>query len=349
MDVISQTLLGAAAGQAVMSRPLGRLAVLAGGLGGLLADLDVFVQPLDPALPWELHRHFSHSLVAIPVGAAIATLPFLVFRKCREKVGLIYATAAIGYATHPLLDTMTSYGTHLLWPFVDARYSLDLLSIIDPIVTVMLMIGVVASLITGGVKGSRAGLIAFGLYLVFAVVQHTRAMGVQNQLAEMRGHDVTRGRLMPTIGNVIIWRSLYESDGVMHSDAVRAPLFDAARARVGDSMPLFTADDLPEMRYDGERLLHVYDRFALFADDWVGQTNRDGGDLGIIVLGDMRYSLDPAGFDPLWGLLIPPDSALEPVRAISLGRDRRGALVDLWRELWRGDERYRSVEDSVRD
>ena len=27
----------------------------------------------DPALPFELHRHFTHSLVFIPVGAALAT------------------------------------------------------------------------------------------------------------------------------------------------------------------------------------------------------------------------------------------------------------------------------------
>jgi hypothetical protein len=45
----------------------------------------------------------------------------------------------------------------------------------------------------------------------------------QQQLADSRGHDIVRGRAMPTLGNIIVWRSLYEdADGRLHADAVRA-------------------------------------------------------------------------------------------------------------------------------
>ena len=41
----------------------------------------------------------------------------------------LYCTA--GYATHAVLDACTTYGTMLLWPFSDARFAWNTISIID--------------------------------------------------------------------------------------------------------------------------------------------------------------------------------------------------------------------------
>ena len=42
----------------------------------------------------------------------------------------------MGYATHGLLDSCTSYGTQLFWPFSDVRVAWDTMSIVDPLFTV---------------------------------------------------------------------------------------------------------------------------------------------------------------------------------------------------------------------
>ena len=70
MDPVSQGVVGAAASQLVSSR---REKVEAAGIGflaGLAADIDViFRSSVDPLLFLEYHRHFTHALVFIPVGA----------------------------------------------------------------------------------------------------------------------------------------------------------------------------------------------------------------------------------------------------------------------------------------
>ena len=41
----------------------------------------------------------------------------------------------LGYATHALLDSCTTYGTMLFWPFSDVRIAWNTVSIIDPLFT----------------------------------------------------------------------------------------------------------------------------------------------------------------------------------------------------------------------
>ena len=93
MDPVTQGLLGAVAAQSVLGKQLGHRAWIAGLAGGMLPDADVFLQGLsDPALPWELHRHFTHAIAMAPVMGLLAALPLLLFRGMRtHKRGVILA------------------------------------------------------------------------------------------------------------------------------------------------------------------------------------------------------------------------------------------------------------------
>jgi hypothetical protein len=72
MDPLTQGTLGAALPQATAGRARMGLATLAGFAGGMAPDLDVLIRSSeDPLLFLEYHRQFTHSLVFIPVGAAV--------------------------------------------------------------------------------------------------------------------------------------------------------------------------------------------------------------------------------------------------------------------------------------
>lgn len=78
MDPISQAALGALAPQALLRAPtatkrhLLRVGCI-GALAGMAPDLDVLIRSSsDPLLQLEFHRQFTHSLVFIPIGAALA-------------------------------------------------------------------------------------------------------------------------------------------------------------------------------------------------------------------------------------------------------------------------------------
>jgi inner membrane protein len=328
MDPVTQTLLGSAAAQAVMHRRIGPAAALFGAVGGALPDLDVFAVWADPALPIAWHRHFTHALAFVPVVGAVAALPFLLGARWRRQWKLVVLAATIGAATHGLLDVCTSYGTYLLWPLLDRRLALDIISIIDPVFTGALLIGLVWALFARSGRPALVALACCLAYLALGAVQHERAAAVQRRLADQRQQQITRGRVMPTLGNLIVWRSVYETDGWLHADAVRAPLFGAAVARQGQSIERVRLEDLPPAAQASGRIRRVFEDFRAFADGYVARAPDDPD-----VIGDMRYSLVTAGFDPLWGIRIDEVGPEPAVRWVDPAHDRAGALRDLWRDV----------------
>ncbi len=315
MDFITQNLLGAVAGHAVAGKSrdnggLGRLAMLAGALGGALPDFDFLLKPLaDPALPFEFHRHLTHSLVFIPIGGLIAATPFLIASLGRRHFGTVLIASIAGCATHGLLDNMTSYGTHLFWPFISERTAWDSMSIIDPIFTGLLLLILLVALVRAGPSTSRAGFVLACLYMTFGFVQHARGVNLQQVIAEKREHTIERGRVMPTLGNVVVFRSLYIADGVMYADAIRIPPFRPATARQGESLRVLAESDLPHPIET--RVREVISGLDAFASGFVAVDPKDRGDDRVYV-GDMRLSIATSGFRPLWGVSLSTTGKPDP-------------------------------------
>ena len=75
MDLLTQGLLGATLALAAAKPAEARIATLAGFAAGLLADADILIHASDDSLlNIEYHRHFTHSLLFIPVGGAICAV-----------------------------------------------------------------------------------------------------------------------------------------------------------------------------------------------------------------------------------------------------------------------------------
>lgn len=123
MDPVTHGLIGATASQSFAKKETFRAAAFSGFVAATLADLDVFLfSASDPLLNLELHRQFSHSFVFIPIGAFIATALTWWFVKKHLSFKESYFFSLAAYATAGVADYFTSYGVHLLWPFVDERF-----------------------------------------------------------------------------------------------------------------------------------------------------------------------------------------------------------------------------------
>ena len=69
------------------------MAALVGAVAGMTADLDVLIRSsADPLLNLEYHRHFSHSLLFVPLGALLKRSPRA------AQVGLVFAALYLGLA-----------------------------------------------------------------------------------------------------------------------------------------------------------------------------------------------------------------------------------------------------------
>lgn len=342
MDPVTHGLAGAAATQAV-SGPHVRNAWLLGAVGGLLPDLDVLIRSAaDPLLAIEVHRQFTHSLVFIPVGGLIASLPWLARKRHRPNWKPILAGTTLGYATHGLLDACTTFGTQLLWPFSTYRSAWNWISIIDPIFTLALVIGVVWTARSRSRWPAAAALGFCVLYLGFGALQRARAENVQEQAAALREHVRDRGEVFPTVGNRLVWRSLYEAGDSLYADRIRVPVTGESKWAEGVAVARTDEADLhPAARAD-PRIREDFRRFRWFTSDWVAR-----GMIDTTVIGDARYSMRHDAFDPVWGVRFLP-AERPPTAWVDRSRDRSLGLGELWLEIRGRHPAYRRLDEPDR-
>lgn len=118
MDPLTQGLLGASLPQSVSKKHNVVVAGVLGLLAGMAPDLDVLIRSsTDPLLYLEFHRQFTHSLLFIPIGSLICALVLhpLISKRRGLSFKQSWLFCALGYGTHALLDSCTSYGTQLFW------------------------------------------------------------------------------------------------------------------------------------------------------------------------------------------------------------------------------------------
>lgn len=304
MDILTQGLLGAVVAQTVSKPDEARKAGWTGFISGLLADVDVLIRSsTDPLLILEFHRHFTHSVFFIPVGALIAALILYPFFKNNLAFQRVYLYAFAGFSLSGAIDACTSYGTYLFWPVIDERISLNIISIIDPVFTLALLIAFIVVIVRQQPRPAALSGLAFcGIYLVVAQVQQGRVEDEVQQLAASRGHKIEKMIIKPTLGNIILWRSTYISNGRVVADAIRAGLADRPRIIQGASVPVFVPErDMPLLEKNS--LLYIdIQRFIRLSDGFVA---RKPGSKHII--GDARYAMLPNSLEPLWGIVVDPD------------------------------------------
>ena len=137
MDPITHGITGALLGKGFFSDRQGRVATFAATLGAVFPDIDFVaeVASRDPMAIVKYHRGITHSFVALPFfAAALAWLTRVIARR-RGIESPSWATLTViygvGIASHILLDGTTSFGTRMWTPFSQKRVALDLMFIID--------------------------------------------------------------------------------------------------------------------------------------------------------------------------------------------------------------------------
>lgn len=305
MDPLTQGALGAAAAMSLASDDL-RRALVVGFLAGMAPDLDVLIRSeTDPLLFLDYHRHFTHALAFVPVGGLLVGLAVHGLDRLRRRGAhrlrdtVLFAT--VGWGTHGLLDACTSYGTYLLWPFSEARIAWENISIIDPFVTLPLLVGIAVGAWRTSPRAARIGLALALAWLCVGVVQRERAQDLQARLAADRGHAPTAGTVKPGFANLVVWRSIYLVGDTYFVDGLRPGLGGPGRVYEGSTVARVVPRDLDGVLGDSVAREDI-DRFARFSMGWVAWAPRDP-----TLLADVRYSMVPNGTAPLWGVRVDPE------------------------------------------
>jgi inner membrane protein len=299
MDPISQGVVGAFVAQACAREREQRLALGVGWLAGMAADLDIFIRSNeDPLLALQFHRHFTHGLAFIPIGGALCALVLWYLLRRRPPFRRVLLFAMLGYATHALLDACTSYGTQLFWPFSDLRVAWSHIAVVDLAFTLPLLALTIVAAWKQRRRWAWAACAYAAAYLGLSVLQKNRAEAAQTAVASGRGHQIERAFVHPTLGNIVLWRSLYQSGGRYYVDGLRVGWSaEGARLYEGDSLPVFDlARDEPQIDPQS-RLARDIARFSWFSEGCLAYHPKDPD-----VLGDLRYATLPNALEPLWGI-----------------------------------------------
>jgi inner membrane protein len=214
MDTVTQIALGAAVGEATLGRQVGNRALLWGGICGLFPDLDVLVPLGDAVKAFTYHRGPSHSLFVL---TALTPLFVRVILKLHpQTTGQRYKWALLvflAFATHVLLDSLTVYGTQILWPLPTAPVMWSTLFIIDPLYSAPLFVGVLAALVMSrnSGRGHRINAVCLTLSTIYIAWSVAAKFHVsETARAAFQRQDIAYHSLLtvPAPFNTLLWRVL---------------------------------------------------------------------------------------------------------------------------------------------
>jgi len=212
MDSLTQLTFGAACGEAVLGKKVGRKALVWGAVLGTLPDLDVFIPLGGPVDDFVYHRGFSHSLI-LPalLSPIIAWLISNIHSDTKRYYRRWVLLAFLVLETSVLLDLLTIYGTQIFWPFDTTPRALPVLFIIDPLFTLPILSGVLAALVLKRNRSLGHRLNSVGLFLSLIYLAWAFGAGefVERRVKEKLAHQqVSYSQLIssPAPFTTLLWR-----------------------------------------------------------------------------------------------------------------------------------------------
>jgi inner membrane protein len=329
MDSLTQIVLGAAVGEAVLGKKVGNKAMLYGAIAGTIPDLDVLTSSFtDTTRALELHRGFTHSIVFSALFAPIfgwLVSRYEKHRNIKEWSWLFFWA----FFTHPLLDAHTTWGTQLFWP-LDLRLAFKTIFVIDPLYTLPFLICVLLALRKNRVDPkrqhyNRLGLIISTSYLLITIgLKGWTYVKFQDAL-EINQIEYTDLSTRPAPLNTILWNAN----------------IDTEEAYLLATYSLFDSQPISFDRYDKNHHLlgnmisnERIQRMIRISKGWFIITKEDGQ----LYFNDLRfglYSFHPGSTDFVFKYAIIQNEkgeiTLEEVRKTQ--RDGKQLIEALWQRI----------------
>lgn len=330
MDSLTQIVLGASVGEAVLGKKVGNKAMLYGAIAGTIPDLDVLARYLvDTVTATEWHRGFSHSVLFSVVFAPL--FGWLVWKLNRKSEAHWKDWSWLmfwGLFTHPILDAFTTWGTQLFWPF-KTRLAFQNIFVIDPLYTIPFLVFLILTMFQKrrSVKRrsyNRLGLLISSAYLVLTLILKGFAYRQFSNNLEFQGITYTAMDIRPAPFNTVLWTA--------NIDAGDAYLI--GNYSFLDSQPVRFAsypknhqllDDLET----NEKVVRLID----IAEGWYTISEEKGK----LLFNDLRFGLlslkvDEKRFAFTYELATTP-SGVKVIETPKTPSDADGLLASLWKRI----------------
>ncbi|MBV9074698.1 MAG: metal-dependent hydrolase [Acidobacteria bacterium] len=234
MEPVTHFLTGACLGRAGLNRTTG-YATLMTTLAAEFPDIDILWNLRGPIEGFQHHRGVTHSLIGAPLESLVVlgfVYGFHRWRTARGKAppvnprwGLLFLFGILALLSHILLDFTNNYGVRPLLPFSWRWFSWDIVFIIEPVMLLVLILGLVLPgifALVGSEIGARrevfrgrgcavAALLAICGFWWVRDYQHRRAVTLLSS-TDYRGEVVKKDAAMPFPLTPFSWAGLIETD-----------------------------------------------------------------------------------------------------------------------------------------
>jgi len=211
MDSLTHIVLGAAIGDRILGKSIGRKAAFFGALAKTVPDFDLFISGLTDTRKYILyHRSYTHSFFV--EALLVYPLAWLCHRFFKEKTALrqwlfMWAACLIG---HSVVDMFTNYGTRLFLPFSSNLISLNNIAIADLFLTIPITLLVVWGLFKANESRARkrlmvATLVYATLYFDWTFVNKAIAQHHFRKVIAEKNIRVMASMSNPTLLNNFLW------------------------------------------------------------------------------------------------------------------------------------------------
>ena len=306
MDTITHGLIGALASRAGFYQGTGKIAAVAFTVGAVFPDIDIGASFLGPDFALRYHRGITHSVIAAPFFALF--LAAVIYRFSSFKnLRVLMLMVAIGIYSHIFFDLVTSYGTVIFDPLSMKRYSWNLVFILDPLVTLPVLIGIVLCRKKKEValKVSLTVFVFLGLYLLFCLYCRELNSERINDFAKVHSLDVVKSSVYPRPLGPLFWMGVVETKDAFYKvnlSLFKKDLGEFERvAKSKDNRYIELAKDLKVTRL-----------YLWFADFPVAEYRSENG-RHVVEFYDLRFGMIPRRIPFLLKVVFDGDGSLEDV------------------------------------
>lgn len=331
MDSLTQIVLGASVGEAVLGKKVGNKAMLYGAIAGTIPDLDVLSRHfVDTVTATEWHRGFSHSLVfALLFAPVFGWIISKLERKSEAGFKDWSRLMFWGLFTHPILDSFTTWGTQLFWPF-DLRLAFQNIFVIDPLYTLPFLTFLILTMRQGRSspkrrKYNRLGLLVSSSYLLLTLVLKGIAFNRFSDSLEAQGISYKAIDTRPTLFNSILWTAN----------------IDVGDAYLIGNYSFFDSEEIRFISYPKNHTLlgsletnDKVKRLIAIAEGWYTVSRKEGS----LFFNDLRFGL--ISFDPKEAqfafsyMLKEGKKELQVKETPKFQRDAKRLFSSLWQRVW---------------
>lgn len=330
MDSLTQIVLGAAVGEAVLGRKIGNKALLYGAIAGTIPDLDVLTSYVtDTVTALEIHRGFTHSIAFSIIFAPIfgwIVSRYESYKNVKDWSWLFFWALV----THPILDAHTTWGTQLFWP-LDLRLAFKTIFVVDPIYTLPFIIFSILVMFQKRTSKkrqfyNRMGLLISTCYLVLTFILKWTAFSKFEVALEIQNIAYKEIDTRPSPLNTILWNANVETENAYllgnYSFFDTQPIEFVVYPKNHDRIEHLLSNEKMQ------RMIHI-------SQGWYTILERDNQ----LYFNDLRFgllSLEPGSENFVFQFLIETDDSSGDIRFIEQpkgSRDAKKLMSALWERI----------------